>query len=163
MSWAKGNRVSVPTVSREGEVCGCEGGNQMVLRRAYGTLSGVCALGVQGDVLEGNEVQHEEGGELGGGFVVKFEVSDRKAKRVKERQYNFEGGDICRRRARLHGVIVDKATVESDEDILVTKIRRDRKTTSEIGGGPFRVMGGVGVALIRGGGRSKAGRATQRG
>jgi hypothetical protein len=98
--------------------------------------------GVRGDVLEGNEVQHEEVRELGGGLDVKFEVSDRKAKRVKERQYNFEGGDICRRRARLYGVIVDKATVKSDKDILVTKIRRDRKTTSEIGGGPFRVMGG---------------------
>ncbi len=74
----------------------------MVLRRAYGTLGGVCAVGVRGDVLEGNEVQHEEDRELGGGLVVKFEVSDRKAKGVKERQHNFEGEDICRRRARLY-------------------------------------------------------------
>ncbi len=108
--------------------------------------------------MEGNEVQHEEGRELSGGLVVKFKVSDRKAEGVKERQDSFEGGDVCRRSARLHGVIVDKATVESDENILVTQIRRDRKTTSEVGGGPFRVMGGVGVAWIRGGGRSKAGK-----
>ena len=93
------------------------------------------------DVLEGNEVQHEEGRELSGGLVVKFKVSDRKAEGVKERQDSFEGGDVCRRSARLHGVIVDKATVESDENILVNKIRRDRKTTSEVGGSPFR--GGI--------------------
>jgi hypothetical protein len=135
----------------------------MVLRRAYGTLGGVCAVGKRGNVLEGNEVQYKEGRELSGRFVVKFEVSDRKAECVKERQHSFEGGDIGRRRARLHGVIVDKATVESDKGVLVTKARRDRKTASEIGGGPFRVMGGVGVAVIGGGGRSKTDRATQRG
>jgi hypothetical protein len=135
----------------------------MILRRAYRTLGGVGAVGVRGDVLEGNEVQLEEGRELSGGLVIKFEVSDRKAERVKERQHSFEGGDICRRRARLHGVIVDKTTVESDQDILVTKIRRDRKTISEIGGSPFRVMGGVRVAMTGVGGRGKAGRTAQRG
>jgi hypothetical protein len=45
-------------------------------------------------------------------------------------------------------VIVNKATVESDENVLVTKVRRDRKAASEIGGGPFGVMGCVGVAVI---------------
>ena len=67
---------------------------------------------------------------------------------LEERQHSFEGRDICRRSARLHGVVMDKATVESDKKIFMTKIRRDRKAASEIGGGPFRVMGGVGVAVI---------------
>jgi hypothetical protein len=67
---------------------------------------------------------------------------------VEERQHSFEGRDICRRSARLHGVVMDKATVESDKNIFMVKIRRDRKAASEIGGGPFRVMGGVGLAVI---------------
>jgi hypothetical protein len=96
-------------------------------------------------------------------LVVKFKVSDRKAVGVEERQYSFEGRDIGRRRARLHGVVVDKTTVESDKNVFMGKIRRDRKATSEIGGGPFRVMGGARVAVIGGRGRNKAGRATQRG
>ena len=77
-----------------------------------------------------------------------------------ERQHSYEGRDIGRRSARLHGVIVDKTTVESDKNVLVAKIRRDRKATSEVGGGPFRVVGGVGVAVIGGGGRSKTRRST---
>ncbi len=67
---------------------------------------------------------------------------------MEERQHSFEGRDICRRSARLHGVVMDKATVESDKNIFMVKIRRDRKAASEIGGGPFRVMGGVGLAVI---------------
>ncbi len=70
---------------------------------------------------------------------------------------------IGRRSARLHGVVVDKATVESDKNLFMAKIRRDRKATREIEGGPFRVMGVVGVAVIGGGCRNKTGRATQRG
>ncbi len=98
-----------------------------------------------------------------GRIVVKFKVSDREAVGVEERQHSFEGGDIGRRRARLHGVVVDKPAVESDKNVFMDKIRRNRKATSEVGGGPFRVMGGVGVAVIGGGGRNKTGRATQRG
>jgi hypothetical protein len=93
-------------------------------------------------------------------LVVKFKVSDRKAVGGEERQHSYEGRDIGRRSARHHGVIVDKTTVESDKNVLVAKIRRDRKATSEVGGGPFRVVGGVGVAVIGGGGRSKTGRST---
>jgi hypothetical protein len=135
----------------------------MVLRRAYGTLGGVSAVGIWGNVLEGNVVQNEEGRELRRRLVVKFKVSDREAVVVEERQHSFECRDICRRSARLHGVVMDKATVESDKNIFMVKIRRDRKAASEIGGGPFRVMGGVGVAVIGCGGRSKTDRATQRG
>jgi hypothetical protein len=95
-------------------------------------------------------------------LVVKFKVSDREAVRGEERQHSFEGRDIGRRSARLHGMVVNKTTVESDKNVLVAKIKRDRKATSEVGGGPFRVMGGVGVAVavIGGGGRSKTGRST---
>ena len=57
-------------------------------------------------------------------------------------------------------MVVNKATMKSDKDVLVAKIRRDRKATSEVGGGPFRVVGGVGVAVIGGGGRSKTRRST---
>ncbi len=113
--------------------------------------------------MEGNVVQSEEGRELSRRLVVKFKVSDREAMGVKERQHSFEGRDICRRSARLHGVVVDKATVESDKNVFMVKIRRNRKATSEIGCAPFRVKGGGGVAVIGGGGCSKAGRATQRG
>ena len=60
-------------------------------------------------------------------------------------------------------MIVNKATVESDENVLVTKVRRDRKAASEVGSGPFRVMGGVGVTVIGCWGLSKTDRATQRG
>jgi hypothetical protein len=49
---------------------------------------------------------------------------------VDERQHSFEGR-ICRRSARLHGVLVDKATVKSDKNIFMAKIRRDRKAASE--------------------------------
>jgi hypothetical protein len=53
-------------------------------------------------------------------------------------------------RGRLHGVVMDEATVESDKNIFMAKIRKDRKAASEIGGGPFRVMGSVGVAVMFG-------------
>ncbi len=71
-------------------MCGCEGCNQVVLRRAYGTLGGVCTVGVWGDVLEGNEVQHEEGRGLSGGLVVKFKVIDRKAEGRRRMQAQCE-------------------------------------------------------------------------
>ncbi len=120
-------------------------------------------MGERGNVLEGNVVLYEEGRELSGRLIVEFEFSDRKAERVNERQHRFEGGDIGRRRSRLYGVVVNETTVERDKNVLMTKIRRDRKATSEIGGGPFRVMGSVGVAVVGGVGRNKAGRAAQGG
>ncbi len=93
-------------------------------------------------------------------LVVKFKVSDREAVGGEERQHSFEGRDIGRRSAKLHDMVVNKATMKSDKNVLVAKIRRDRKATSEVGGGPFRVVDGVGVAVIGGGGRSKTGRST---
>jgi hypothetical protein len=135
----------------------------MVLRRAYGTLGGVSAVGKWGNVLEGNVVQIEEGRELRRRLVVKFKVGDREAVVVEERQHSFKCRDICRRSARLHSVVVDKATVESDENIFVAKIGRDRKAAREVGSGPFRVMGGVRVTGIGCWGHSKTDRATQRG
>ena len=40
-------------------MCGCKGGEEMVLRRAYRTLGGICAVVEWGDVLEGNVVLDE--------------------------------------------------------------------------------------------------------
>jgi hypothetical protein len=97
----------------------------MVLRRAYGMLGGFSAVGKKGNVLEGNVVQSEEGRELSRRLVVKFKVSDREAMGVEEKQHSFEGRDTCKRSPRLHGVVVDKATVESDKNVFMAKMRRE--------------------------------------
>ena len=118
-------------------MCGGEGCDEMVLRRAYGTLGGVSAVGKWGNVLEGNVFQNEEGRELRRRLVVEFKVSDGEAVVVEERQDSFKCRDICRRSARLHSVVVDKATVESDKNVFMAKIGRDRKAASEVGSGPL--------------------------
>jgi hypothetical protein len=48
-------------------------------------------------------------------------------------------------------VVVYKAKVKRDEYVFMPKIRRDKETTSEIGGRPFRVMKRAREGVIRGG------------
>jgi hypothetical protein len=143
----------VPAIGRERDVGSGENREEVVLGGSHRSLGFVGPVVLGGNVLEldGRGRLTEEVSEVLGPFVVQDQVPEGVREGSEERRSRFEGRDIGRCGAGLHGDEMNVVEMDNDEYIRVSQGRGDGKTTGEVGGRPFLARNCSGGGEKRGG------------